>query len=181
MSEHHIASPSVTRLGPVGMITLRGDHEDARLREAAMAATGTDFPGPRGISRRDDTHALGWMSPDELLLIVPYEEKDAVLAGLAARLGEVLHLAVDVSDARARFAISGKGAREVLAKGAPVDMAPSAFSEGQLRRTRLGQLAAAFWMTGADAFELISFRSVGDFVESWLTTAAQEGSSPAFF
>ena len=181
MSEQNSVSATIERLGPVGMITLRGDLENTSLQEAAKAATGSDFPATRRIMRNDDSHAIGWMSPDEVLLMVPYGEKDKVLADLDKALVDVLHLAVDVSDARARFAIKGNGAREVLAKGAPVDMSPSAFTEGQLRRTRLGQLAAAFWMTGADGFELVTFRSVGDYVETWLQMAAKEGSSPAFF
>ena len=91
------------------------------------------------------------------------------------------HLVADVSDARAVIALSGAGAREVLAKGAPVDMAQDRFGPAEIRRTRLGQVAVAFWMTGPETFELVCFRSVAGFVFDWLTVAAQPGSLPEHF
>jgi sarcosine oxidase subunit gamma len=60
----------------------------------------------------------------------------------------------------------------MLAKGTPVDLAPAAFGPGDFRRTRLGQVACAFWMPAPDAFGLICFRSVADHVALWLGTAA---------
>ena len=53
-----------------------------------------------------------------------------------------------------------------------MDLSPAGFGPGEIRRTRLGQVAAAFWLTGEDAFELVCFRSVGGFVHDWLNTAA---------
>jgi sarcosine oxidase subunit gamma len=81
--------------------------------------------------------AVGWMSPDELLL--------------------------------------------VLASGAPVDLAPAAFGPGDLRRTRLGQVAAAFWIPEPEVFDLACFRSVADFVTDWLANAARSGMLPRLF
>ncbi|MHA1127411.1 MAG: sarcosine oxidase subunit gamma, partial [Alphaproteobacteria bacterium] len=78
------------------------------------------------------------------------------------------------------FLIERQGAREVLAKGAPVDLSPEAFGTGDLRRSRIGQLAAAFWMTGDESFELVCFRSVGAFMFDWLSNAAREGSLPEY-
>ena len=89
-------------------------------------------------------------------------------------------MAVNVSDARAVFLIEGQGAREVLAKGAPVDLSPEAFGVDDLRRSRIGQLAAAFWMTEDEVFELVCFRSVGAFMFDWLSNAAREGSLPEY-
>ena len=85
-----------------------------------------------------------------------------------------------MSDARAVFRLDGPGAREVLAKGAPVDLAPAAFGPGDFRRTRLGQVAAAFWMPEPEVFDLMCFRSVAGFVADWLATAARPGSLPGF-
>jgi len=85
-----------------------------------------------------------------------------------------------VKSARAVFRITGKGAREVLAKGAPVDLSKDAFGPGQIRRTRLGQVACAFWMSGEDQFDLICFGSVSEFVFDWLSTAGKDGSLPNY-
>ncbi len=168
---------SVENLGPSGMITLRGDLGGKAVAGAVKAATGLGVPGQRAILS-EGGKAVAWMSPDELLILCPHAEA----AGLATQMADALAgehgLVVDVSDARARFRITGPGAREVLAKGAPVDLAPGVFGPGEIRRTRLGQVAAAFWMSGAESFDLVCFRSVADFVETWLKTAATPGSLP---
>ena len=87
---------------------------------------------------------------------------------------------IDVSDARALFRIDGPGAREVLAKGAPVDLSPAAFGPGDFRRTRLGQVACAFWTPDGTSFELVCFRSVAAYVFGLLENAAKPGSEVGY-
>lgn len=174
-----MSEANVSALPQAGMITLRGDLADAAFGAAVEAAAGCALPGQRGITL-DGDRALAWMSPDELLLMVPLGDVPAALATLSERLAGSHYMATDVSDARARFRVSGPGARAVIAKGAPVDMSTVAFPAGQIRRSRLGQVAAAFWVAteAGDAIDLVCFRSVADYVEDWLNTAARAGSIP---
>lgn len=174
----------VEELGLRGMILLRGDFGDAGFREAAAEAAGVDFPDVRRISQAGE-RGLAWMSPDELLLLAPYGEAGALRRSVEERLAGVHHLALDVSDARAMFRLTGDGARDVLAKGAPIDLSRQAFGPGDLRRTRLGQVAAAIWRSAAgeseeEVFELICFRSVAEHVFAWLKTASRPDSLPGF-
>ncbi len=105
---------------------------------------------------------------------------EAMLDELRKRLkGEHLLLA-DVSDARVAFTVTGPSAREVLAKGTPVDLAPGKFEPGVFCRTRIGQVPVAFWMTEDSEFRLLCFRSLERFVHRWLATAADSGSFPRF-
>lgn len=166
---------TVEEIGPVGMITLRGALGSPALKAAVMAAVGVDVPGPRRIEIAGKA-AAGWMSPDELLLTLPYAEVPGVLAALTQALAGEHALVVDVSDARAVFRITGPLAREVLMKLCPVDLAPASFGSGELRRTRAAQVAAAFWMSGSEEFTLVSFRSVGRYVFDLLANAAATGS-----
>lgn len=162
---------AVTRAAPRGMVTIRADFAAPGAQAALLAATGCVMPGQRRIAF-EGRRAVAWMSPDEALLFLPPEEVAGVPAAVAEALGRAPHLAVDVSDARVIFRIAGAGARMVLAKGAPIDLSPPAFRPGDFRRTRLGQVASAIWMTEDGAFELMCFRSVADFVEGWLLNAA---------
>ena len=123
------------------------------------------------LDGRGEAAAL-WMSPDELMILTPYGQADAACAEIAKAMAGAHHLALNVSDARAMFAIEGAGARAVLAKGAPADLSAAAFGPGDLRRTRVGLLAAAFWMTGPERFELICFRSYAAHMWGWLQAAA---------
>lgn len=161
----------VADAGLRGMITLRGDLDSAVLKSAVQAATGAGMPAIGRISVAADG-AVAWMSPDELLLLVPYEEAGAKLAALQAALAGEHALAVNVSDARTYLRLSGEGAREVLAKVSPVDLDPAAFGPGQFRRSRLAQVAGAFWMEEDGSFGIICFRSVGEYVFKLLKTAA---------
>jgi sarcosine oxidase subunit gamma len=172
-------TPAIARLDPVGMVTLRGDLASDALRSAVREVTGHPVPDIRRIHGAA-AGGVAWISPDELLILCAPGTAGETAARLSAALGAAHHLAVDVSDARAVFVIEGPGAREVLAKGAPVDLSRAAFGSGDLRRTRLGQIAVAFWMTGEDRFELVCFRSVADFAETWLRTAAAPDSLPGF-
>ncbi|MDO9524294.1 MAG: sarcosine oxidase subunit gamma family protein [Gemmobacter sp.] len=169
----------VKEIGPVGMITLRCNLADPALAPA-LAALSMDVPGVRRMEI-DGDRAAGWMSPDELLLILPYAEVAQALRTLAAKLVSTHHLAQDVSDARAVFCIQGAAGREVLAKLCPVDLSPATFGAGDLRRTRAAQVAAAFWLSGPDEITLVSFRSVAGYVMAVLEQSSLPGSEIGLF
>ena len=162
-----------------GMITLKGDLASPALAGAVEAVTGCAMPGQRGIEAAGAARA-GWMAPDEILLIVPRAAVRGALATLAERLEGAHHLAADVSDMRAVFRVEGAGSREALAKLCPVDLAPDAFGPGELRRTRLAQVPAAFWMEG-DGFTLVCFRSVAAYAFDVLAGAAAPGGKVGHF
>lgn len=171
---------AISDLGPRGMVTLRGDLADPAFARAVEAEAGCALPALRRFTGGLEG-GLGWMSPDEVLLVCPYAESEAKATRLRAVFGESHALAVNVSDARAAFRIEGQGARALLARGAPVDLAPAAFRAGDLRRTRLGQVAAAFWLGEDEAFTLVCFRSVSSYVFDWLKASAASGARPPGF
>lgn len=161
----------VQEMGLAGMITLRGDHGDAKITNAVKDTVGTAIPGPREIVHQDE-RAAAWMSPDELLLLMPYADVHDTLAALDTALAGTHHLAVNVSDARAVFRLHGASAREVIAMLCPVDMAPGAFGPGQIRRTRMAQIPAAFWMPDEDTVHVVCFRSVAQYAFDLLKQSA---------
>jgi sarcosine oxidase, subunit gamma len=161
----------IREIGPLGMITLRAKGIPG-LEAAVQATVGTGVPEVRRILRNGD-RACGWMSPDEYLLILPYAETGSALAAIATALAGQHHLAVDVSDARAVFRVEGAKSAEVLAKLSPTDMA--GLAEGELRRSRVAQVAAAFWAEDG-GFTVVCFRSVAQYVFDLLKTSAIPGS-----
>ncbi len=165
---------TIREAGLRGMITLRGDLTDTKLKAACTGLSGVDMPGP-GQANCVGEKGLCWMSPDEMLVLVPYAEVTAALEVLAKALKGKHYLAEPVSDARAMFFVEGEFAREVISKLAPVDLHPDTFKPGDFRRTRLGQVAAAFWMRDEDTFEVICFRSVADYAFDLLAASAKAG------
>lgn len=177
---HEEGIAQITEVGLRGMITLRGDLSDAQLIKAAEAAAGVPFP-EQNRANTDGLSGLCWMSPDEVLILCPHSDAPARLAQLQEALAGSHVLAVNVSDARAVFALSGPHAREVLAKLVPVNLAPGAFEPGMFRRTRMSQIAAAFWMADAETFHIITFRSTAQYAFDLLKVAAAEGSEVGYF
>ncbi|MBU0780224.1 sarcosine oxidase subunit gamma [Loktanella salsilacus] len=167
-------SVQVSDTGVHGMITLRGDLASSKIRSLCKDLVGLPAPAPREVQVKGDAAVL-WMSPDELLFVLPYGSVADSLARIAKVLKGQHHLAVDVSDARTMLRVDGPFAREVIAKLAPVDLYPGAFGEGQVLRSRLGQIAAAFWMSGPQTFEVICFRSVAEYAFDLLAASAAAG------
>lgn len=170
----------ITECGLQGMITLRGDLSARALKAGATQAGGAKMPA-QGQANVSGENGLCWMSPDELLILCPYGEVETRLDALTTKLGDMFALALNVSDARAMFRVSGPSAREVLAKLCPVDMSPHAFTPGMFRRTRMAQVPAAFWMEADESLRIICFRSTADYVFGVLRAAAQTGSGVGFF
>jgi sarcosine oxidase subunit gamma len=167
----------VRDMGLQGMITLRGDLSAAKLKKAAKGAAGAEMPKQGHISL-SETGGIAWMSPDELLILVPYADVDAQLAQIGKEMSGAHHLAVNVSDARCMFAVSGDDARvrEALAKLMPVDFSADAFKVGQFRRSRMAQVPAAIWMAGEGEAWVVCFRSVAQYVFDLLKGATAPGS-----
>lgn len=167
----------ISRRTGIGMLTLRGDLASPALSEAVESVTGCGLPEIRRIVFGAD-HAVAWMSPDELMLFGPLARATRDAARIEAALADAHALVVDVSDARAIFRVSGRAAREVIAKGAPVDLAPGVFEPGDFRRTRIGQVAGAIWMPQESVIDLMCFRSVSDYMSGWLETSARNDAFP---
>jgi len=167
-------SVTVVDAGLIGMITLRGNLAAPALQAVCAELAGAGFPGRLGVSAGDGT-AICWMSPDEVLLMLPYAAVSEALTRIAQALTGLHHLAVDVSDARAVMHLRGPHAREVLAKLTPADLRPGHFGPGIMRRSHLGQVAAAFRMLDEQNFEVICFRSVADYAFALLAASAKAG------
>lgn len=165
---------SVREMGLRGMVTLRGDLSDKALAKVCKSLTGMELPAA-GKAIVADQKGLCWMSPDEILVLVPHAEAGEAVAKIEEALKGRHHLAVNVSDARALIAVEGRFAREVVAKLAPVDLHPDAFVPGDFRRSRLGQVAAAFWMQDETSIHVVCFRSVADYAHRLLAASAKAG------
>lgn len=170
---------SVAEAGPQGMITLRGD---LTAMGDALGQIDLTTPGPRAIIHAGD-RAAAWMSPDEVLILLPYDQVGAAIETLNAVLAGTHFLAVNVSDARAMFAVTGTpgAVRETLAKLVPVDLSAKGLQPSEIRRTRMAQVAGALWLSEDGSAQVICFRSVAQYMFDLLKTAASEGSEVGYF
>ena len=147
--------------------------KEAALRDAILAGYGAELPQSAarvmgvGIS-------FVWAGPDQWLAIAEREngrdleaELKTLLAGIAA--------VVDQSDGRVVVRISGTRARDVLAKGVPIDVHPRAFKPGSVAITHASHIGIILWQTDdAPTYEAALFRSYADSFAHWLFESAAE-------
>lgn len=171
---HYDGLVTIDEVGPLGQVTLRGDFGAQPFRDAVTDTVGAEFPAPRFATWTSDRAAL-WMSPDELLLLLPYAQVAGTVRRLTDRLSGEHALVADVSDARAQFRLSGDAVREVLAKLSPADLSSGALPVGEVRRTKLGQVAAGLWVRSDSEVQVFCFRSVAGYAFEALKTAAEGG------
>lgn len=164
------ALATVSQVGDLGMIQIRADLD--RAGDAIAGAAGLAIPA-QGNTSTDGSSRLCWMSPDELLLVLPQAETAQALAALTDALSTEHALVLDVSDMRAVFRIQGERAVQVLMKLSPADLAP--LPVNGMRRSRAAQTACGIWREDDDSYVLIGFRSVADYLRGLLDGAAAAG------
>jgi sarcosine oxidase, subunit gamma len=164
-----MADVAVAPLHLPGMITLKGDLGDPRLAMAVRGATGQGVPGRLAATFGPDGRGVLWMAPDEVLLIADGGGK--MVASIALAMAGAPHLVADVSDARVAYRVAGPGARAVLARLSPADLAAPGFGPGSVRRTRLAQVPCAAWMTSDTGIDLLVSRSVAGYARAALEGA----------
>ena len=169
-----MSNGSVERVRGVGMVTLRGD--PAELGAVMRDVVGLDPPERRSSVAGEGGLRLLWMSPDELLLACAGADAPRLARALSEGLVDAFATVAVVSDARAVFDVRGGAPHAALARLMPVDF--DRMAEGEVRRTRLAQVAAATWREG-DAMRVVCFRSVADYVEAALRNAAADAAREA--
>jgi sarcosine oxidase, subunit gamma len=141
-------------------VNLRGD---AAVAKAAGIALPTK---PNTASE----NAL-WLGPDEWLITGDTDPAPALREALKG-----LHATVtDVSEARAVIGLSGPHARDVLAKGCPLDLHPREFGLGRCAQSILAQAAVILHQKdAAPTYDIYVARSYAGYLWAWLEDAAAE-------
>ncbi len=154
-------------------INLRGNIAEGGLAEGESA--GLALPTvPNRFSQDGGRQAL-WLGPDEWLLVLEDEDETAAAEGLRQILAGQ-HVAVtEVGHSRTVFGLSGPRARDVLAKGCPLDLHPRAFGPGQCAQTILARTGMILLqLDGTPSYEINVRRSFAHYAWTWLEDAARE-------
>lgn len=149
--------------------------EDA-LREAIRVAYGAQLP--KGAGRVEGKGiAFVWAGPGQWLAVAGREQGRDLEAELKTTLAGIASV-VDQSDGRVVVRISGARARDVLAKGVPIDLHPRAFRSGDVAITHASHIGVILWQTDdAPTYEVALFRSYADSFAHWLFESAAEYAS----
>lgn len=159
----------------LGHLNLRGDAADAQFVSAVSEVLGVAPPLEPNTVAEQGEHALLWLGPDEWLVLTPPDAQGGVLERLRGALADRFAAVTDVSGGQTVITLSGRRAREVLAKGCTLDLHPRAFGPGRCAQSRIAKSAALIRQTDeSPAFEIVVRRSFADYLWQWLEDAARE-------
>ena len=166
----------------LGHISVRCDAGDAALTGALERVLQGELP------RTPNTfHATGadckilWLAPDEWLVITPQGEEGALAYALRQAAGDGFASVVELGSGQTVIQMRGARAREVIAKGCPLDLHPRVFGPGRCAQSRLARtLVTIAQVDAGPTFELIVRRSFTDYLWQWLQDACDHPVTPKF-
>lgn len=150
-------------------INVRGDVQGP-LNAEIKKLTGLALPDKPNTYHQNDKEdiQIAWLGPDEWMVIASREG----LPGFEQQLREALpeeHMAItDVSHGYTAISIQGEHARDLLAKGTPVDVSPEGLPAGAFVQTLLGKSAVMIWAESVDTLGVIVRRSFAEYIWKWL-------------
>jgi sarcosine oxidase subunit gamma len=180
------ARPRGLRLGErrLGKLELRGDPADRTFMAAVGRTLDVLLPSePNSTAGRDALVAL-WLGPDAWLLTCPLDEVAAHAESLRQALSDAHAAITDVSDGRVVLRLAGPNARDLLAKGCPLDLHPRGFPPGSCAQSLFAKTSVLIHLIDHQpqpgptfdlpAFDLYVGRSFAHYLWAWLEDAGRE-------
>lgn len=169
----------------LGHVNLRCDPGDGRVVEPLQAALGCALPvAPNTFATAADGTRVLWLGPDEFLAITPdaADGREAALADALLRAAGASFVAVnELGSGQTVIEMVGPRAREILAKGCPLDLHPSVFGPGRCAQSRLARaLVTIAQIDATPRFEIIVRRSFADYLWRWLIDASAHPVLPRY-
>jgi sarcosine oxidase subunit gamma len=185
LAGHNLAARAAAGLSDAGVflgerphraqVDLRGDAGDPGFLQAAEKAAGMPLPtAPNTTSGNGDLTAL-WLGPNEWLIVAAPGREAGIAGRLRAGLTGLHAAVVDVGEARTVIAVAGPRARDLLAKGMPLDLHPRAFGAGRCAQTGLAKANVILHQIDErPSFEVYVLDSFADYLFTWLERAGAE-------
>lgn len=114
-----------------------------------------------------------WAGPDQYFVLAEGRGEGALYREVKAAVGDAASVS-DQSHGRIIIRISGAKARNVLAKGTPVDLHPDHFPVGKSALTQMAHVGVHLTRVDEDAYDLSVFRGFAESFWEWITEQAEE-------
>jgi methylglutamate dehydrogenase subunit D len=161
------------RLG-LGLATVatRKGKEDA-LSQAVMSAYGVQLPASSRVGQGQQASFIGY-GPGQWLAVSEKLANEALASDLVKKLNGLASIS-NQSGGRTVLKLGGPNARDVLAKGLPIDLDPRAFPLGSAVTSVISHMGVQLWqLDDTRSYDIAVFRSLSESFWRWLTASAAE-------
>ena len=159
----------------LGKLILRGGPNDDAFLEVVKGTLGAALPLESNRVSEGDSVTVLWLGPDEWLVVTAPGEGAALGQALDAGVAPHGGIATHVTDSRAVIGLSGPRARDVLAKGCPLDLHPQSFGPGHCAQSLVAKASVLIHQRDdGPRYDLSVGRSFATYLWRWLEDAAQE-------
>ena len=166
---------SINELAFFSYYNVRGRIDNADFTQAIEKVTGIRLPTTPNTMAQADAVTCLWLGPDEWLLIVEPEQLTDLEPQLRTAFGSTHASVTDISGTNNMLEIAGSAARDLIAKGTPLDIHPSVFEVGQCAQTSWVKTGVTLYQSNdLPTYRIIVRRSFADYFGAWLIDAVQE-------
>ena len=164
----------IQELAGLGLATVAARKgQVAALKAAVAGAYGVELPESARVAQGSNVSFVGY-GPGQWLAVSESLADESLARDLAQRLKGLASIS-DQSGGRTVLRISGPRARDVLAKGLPIDLDPRAFPLGSAATSTISLMGVQLWqMDDTRSYDIAVFRSVSHSFWRWLTASAAE-------
>lgn len=159
---------------PAALLRLCAAADEGDLGRVVRSMTGLELPHALNTARASDGRALLWLAPRQWLLVCDGERAAIGEQPLRAALDKTGATVVDVGHAYLIVTVRGERARDVLAKGVPIDVDAGEFKVGACAQTCLGDIGVLVHARDTEAIDLYAGRSYAVSLWHWLRVSAAE-------
>ena len=160
-----------SRLGLATVAARKG--QAGALTDAVAGAYGVALPDGSRVAHGKAVSFVGY-GPGQWLAVSESLANEALARDLGQRLKGLASVS-DQSGGRTVLRLSGPRAREVLAKGLPIDLHPRAFGPGSAATSTISLMGVQLWQVDdAPSYDIAVFRSLSASFWRWLTASAAE-------
>ena len=162
------------------MLNLRGSAKDPAFKLAVEKTVGCSLPKKLNTtSMRGSDITILALATDEWLIVTKSGKGAEPEKRLRNKLQDQHASVTSVGEARTVIRLAGNNARNLLAKGCPLDLHPSAFGPGVCAQTLLARTGMLLHClpsnsSKADLFDIYIARSFAEYAWSWIEDAGQE-------
>jgi sarcosine oxidase subunit gamma len=159
------------RLG-LGLATVAA-RRGAPVRAAVKSSYGVDLPDDATVGQGSQVSFVGY-GPGQWLAVSETRAGAARARDLKQRLKGLASVS-DQSGGRTVLRLSGPRARDVLAKGLPIDLHPRAFGPGSAATSTISLMGVQLWQVDdVPTYDIVLFRSLSASFWRWLIASAAE-------